>query len=1226
MKDKNIKVPNFFNNLDNNIIKKIFENENTTYIINKIKQEFQMDSIKNVGMFMTLIKLWMNTQKSQSERGLLIDIFKNILTSSKKKIIELYKEDEIYYNKYFNNELKKDLKIEFNKKITILIKFFIYYKLFELNIINNIDYDKYKNFNTKDKFVPYPEINNENFGKILNSKKEYQENKIDSFEDKNINDFCNFNSKTGHTLQKQQKFLKNYINPITHYKNLLIFHGTGAGKTCSAITIAENHLNYDNTKKVILLAPGDTIYTNLKKELYNYAKEKEEKKKKLSTGSLQCTGNKYYIPKGNLTDEERDKLIFKNIKKNYDLLKNMEFINKIKDIQTRNKNKSEDKIDNEIKNHFDNRIIIIDECHELRKKHDDANEGETNTKILSTLEKILSICDNIKLILMSATPMYDQPDEIIDIINLFNINQKKKILNANDVFDINDKTLKLKKNGAELLKENTRGIISYYRGYNPISFPLILEPDSELNKGLYKKVETYIPKNNFDYKNVPLKKEEQNKYVKLAKCSLSKFHEKHYLEELKEIETDIAHKTTSDLINIIYPIDKIGNILYGKKGFKNAFRDLYNNTYQYKSFNNGFLTINNLQKYSSKFHNILNNVLLTPGLVFIYFIYKYATKTMGMVLEEAGYLPYKGSPLLNNPVNNKKICSVCNLYNDNIIHKNNNLKKYHKFKQATYIIITGDVTPIERDKLVNITRSEENKLGENIKVIIGSKVMSQSVDFKNVRQIHLGNASHNMSQIIQIIGRGSRFCSDINLDDNNRNVSIFRYSCYINGIRETIDEKLWRTAENKDTVIKQIERILKQNSVDCQSNKNANYFDKQIYKYSNDIDFSSYCDYDVCDYKCFNNNKSVLDKSTYDYIELKDDKKKDVEYFIKNFFIDNNYLSIEYLFKYFSNIEEKIIHSIINKIVGYDNTKYPETIYFKENIGHLVINKGYLVFNEYNNLSNKLNLFNNKLKYEDIIIKLDKIPKKIIKEKNNKDIDTIIYELINLDRTLIDYSIENIYYKSIRDIIEYFILYLDNKKITSILDIPNEYKNLILYFEKNLFKKKFITEEPNDNNYYGYTFQNEYYCLKNNKFKKCEFEQSRALEKNFDDYYIKKLNLEKKEADIVGYMSFNKNKVDFKIIDRLSQKTKKRIDEKVMKTTIYKGKVCQTYEKNNLQTIINYLDIDVSKNKKLNREIICKLIEIQLRKNEYSNKDNLRWFYNLEEWEKKNFVENKDSM
>lgn len=1219
--NKNI-FSNIINNLDHNIIQKINDNEHSNIILKELSIEYYFN-YQNIEEYVKRLFNSINYYSTYNDKIILNNIFKNILNLSKEKIIEIYKEESIYYNKIFSSLLKKDLKLEFNKKNILLITFFIYYRLFELNIINNINFDKYKIFDNKKNFIPYPEIKNENFEKIINSKKEYFENKIDSYENKNINDFCNFNNKMGHKLQKQQSFLKNYINPITHYKNLLIFHGTGAGKTCSAITIAENHLNYDNTKKVILLAPGDTIYMNLKKELYNYSKEKDEINKGLSIGSLQCTGNKYYVPKENLTDEERDKLIFKNIKKNYELLKNMEFINKVRDIQYRNKNKSEKKIDEEIKNYFDNRIIIIDECHELRKKHDD--EGETNTKILSTLEKILSICDNIKLILMSATPMYDQPDEIIDIINLFNINQKKKIISASDIFDISEKTLKIKKKGIDILKENTKGIISYYRGYNPISFPLILEPDSELNKGLYKKVETYIPKNNFDYKNLPLKKDEQNKYVKLVKCNLSKFHEKHYFEELKEIDTDIAHKTTSDLINIIYPIDKMGNILYGKKGFKNAFRDLYNNTYQYKTFNNGFLTINNLQKYSSKFYNILNNVLITPGLVFIYFIYKYATKTMGMILEEAGYLPYKGSPLLNNPINNKKICSICNLYNDNIIHKNNNLKKYHKFKQATYIIITGDISQNERDKLVNITRSEENKLGEQIKIIIGSKVMSQSVDFKNVRQIHLGNAWHNMSQIIQIIGRGSRFCSHINLDENNRNVSIFKYSGYIKGNRETIDEKLWRTAENKDFVIKQIERILKQNSVDCQLNKNANYFNKKIYKYSNDLDYSSYCDYDVCDYKCFVNNKNNDDKTTYNYIELKDDKKKEIEFFIKNFFIDNNYLSIEYLFKYFSNIEEKIIYNIINKIIGYDNTKYPETIYNKKSIGYLTIINEYLVFKEFEDFSNKINLFDNKLKYEDINIKLDKIPKKIIKEKSNKNINTIIYELINLDREISDYTIENIYYKNIKDIIEFFIKYMNDNNITTISNIDNNYKNIVLYFEKNIFKKKFISEEPKDNNYFGYTYLNKFYCLKDNIFKECNFEQNRSLEKNFEDYYIKKLNLDKKEANIVGYMSFNKNKVDFKIIDKLSQKTKKRLDEKIMKTTVYKGKVCSTYDKNNLQIIVDYLNIDVSKNKKLNREIICKLIEIQLRKNEYNNKDSLRWFYTLEEWEKKKFIENKDS-
>ena len=41
-------------------------------------------------------------------------------------------------------------------------------------------------------------------------------------------------------LQLPQKFVSEFINPSTPYKGLLLFHQIGAGKTCAAISIAEN--------------------------------------------------------------------------------------------------------------------------------------------------------------------------------------------------------------------------------------------------------------------------------------------------------------------------------------------------------------------------------------------------------------------------------------------------------------------------------------------------------------------------------------------------------------------------------------------------------------------------------------------------------------------------------------------------------------------------------------------------------------------------------------------------------------------------------------------------------------------------------------------------------------------------------------------------------------------------------------------------------------------------
>ena len=41
-------------------------------------------------------------------------------------------------------------------------------------------------------------------------------------------------------LQIPQQFVSEFINPNTPYKGLLIYHQIGAGKTCAAVSIAEN--------------------------------------------------------------------------------------------------------------------------------------------------------------------------------------------------------------------------------------------------------------------------------------------------------------------------------------------------------------------------------------------------------------------------------------------------------------------------------------------------------------------------------------------------------------------------------------------------------------------------------------------------------------------------------------------------------------------------------------------------------------------------------------------------------------------------------------------------------------------------------------------------------------------------------------------------------------------------------------------------------------------------
>ena len=114
-------------------------------------------------------------------------------------------------------------------------------------------------------------------------------------------------------LLPQQEFLKNYISEDTPYNGILVIHGTGVGKTCSAISICEGFRNDENKiykKNLIILSPS--IKENFKKEIYNFEKEKL----KLDPSSIvQCTGKTYELKKKKQNIIQKNNVLMKLIKK-----------------------------------------------------------------------------------------------------------------------------------------------------------------------------------------------------------------------------------------------------------------------------------------------------------------------------------------------------------------------------------------------------------------------------------------------------------------------------------------------------------------------------------------------------------------------------------------------------------------------------------------------------------------------------------------------------------------------------------------------------------------------------------------------------------------------------------------------------------------------------------------------------------------------------------------------
>ena len=53
-------------------------------------------------------------------------------------------------------------------------------------------------------------------------------------------------------LSNSQKAMKRFLSPYTPYQSLLLFYGTGVGKTCTAITIAEQFREKYNSNIFII--------------------------------------------------------------------------------------------------------------------------------------------------------------------------------------------------------------------------------------------------------------------------------------------------------------------------------------------------------------------------------------------------------------------------------------------------------------------------------------------------------------------------------------------------------------------------------------------------------------------------------------------------------------------------------------------------------------------------------------------------------------------------------------------------------------------------------------------------------------------------------------------------------------------------------------------------------------------------------------------------------------
>lgn len=580
---------------------------------------------------------------------------------------------------------------------------------------------------------------------------------------------CSVSSSRDFKLQPSQRFLRRVMSPESPTRSMILVHGTGVGKTCTAIQIAEEYIVRPEfqDKKVLVLA-NPAIQENFKAQIFDISRVSVDADGLLL--SKQCTGRRYldmiqraqgetlrYTDKA--SQQKIVNLANKIIGEFYEFQGYLTFANII---DRAREHRTPNDMKNWIHETFDNRLVIIDEAHNLKE----TTETETNKLVAIAIEEILKTAEGVTLVLLTATPMYDKFDEILYYFNLFLWNERKldgnKLIKTSDIFT---ESGEFKPGKEEVFRKWCQDYVSFVRGENPFTFPFRLNPPDKL---------IALPDRKTDVLGNPIEK--QRKYLTLTKSFVSPI-------QSKAIQGLTVRAISDPRLICVYPENK-------------TFRETFERSesgYKYRS--EKFLAPSKIPLYSSKFGLITRILEQSTGVVFVYSnIVESGAQLFAMCLEEHGYEPAIGDKLLKDTSG-----------------------EIARGSKGKYVLFTSDISDVEIRKALVQLKKPENADGSLIRVVIASPKVSEGVDFRFVRQIHVLDPWFNMSRIEQVLGRGMRTCSHSTLPFEHQNCTVYLHVCrYPDSEQETVDEYIYRNyVEEKAVRIAKVKRVVMESAMDC---------------------------------------------------------------------------------------------------------------------------------------------------------------------------------------------------------------------------------------------------------------------------------------------------------------------------------------------------------------------------------------------------------------------------
>jgi hypothetical protein len=472
-------------------------------------------------------------------------------------------------------------------------------------------------------------------------------------------------------------------------------------------------------------------------------------------------------------------------------------------------------LNNQLLSMFEDSLLIADEIHNTYNMLSKNNRGVA-------IQFVLDLIPSVRFLSMSATPINNSPTEVVELINYLVPVDKK--VSKGEIF-AGPRAIQPGK--LEYMGNITFGRISFLQDSNIKYFPQSIYLGETIT--LDEEIEGF-------------KAGDIIPYLKFVSCPMSELHQNTYIEyvnipktaedlEKKENQLPTDGYTIYDLVFPNPSSDSVGlfksseikqKLPAASAEWKQNVGITVKKTNQLASAISGeFLRASSIGKYSEKYRKLLdilyeiitrsngNSTRCQKIMIYHNRVRMSGVLFIQEILRANGYLDETADPV------DSTMCCICG---KTLI--NHGGARGHDYRPVRFIIAHSDLVKATMDQSLAKFNNADNSYGLNYMILIGSKKIKESYEFKDVQNLIILSLPINIPTLIQVLGRCVRKNSHINLPAKKRRVFISILVSTINSSfphTSSISPEVHRYAAKLSDylVIQKIERELNRNAVDA---------------------------------------------------------------------------------------------------------------------------------------------------------------------------------------------------------------------------------------------------------------------------------------------------------------------------------------------------------------------------------------------------------------------------